>query len=178
MNAIGEFLGLSEVGKLALHPDEISERSICKSTVDGTLAAALVAVVTLSCSGSRPVEVDVLSGELLSDSTSFSVALALRSLQEVVNGGLLVGDGALVNLLNGSLAEELKASLRHPLVFNSLELCTLFALGFCSVHEISERLKVGVCGTNDESMVAGIDGGGDEGSSLRVGSRDSKEIGA
>jgi hypothetical protein len=39
-------------------------------------------------------------------------------------------------------------------------------------------LKVGVCAANDEGVVAGVDGGGDEGSGFGVGTGDGKEVGA
>lgn len=45
-------------------------------------------------------------------------------------------------------------------------------------QELVERLEVRVGCAEDEGMIAGIDGGGDEGSGFSVCARNSEEVGA
>lgn len=178
VNAFSKLLSLGVVGELALHPDKIGEWSISKTTVNGTLGATLEPVVTLTGARRIPVEVDVLSSDVLGDRASFKVALALSSLQVLINEGLLVRVGTLVDGLNDGIVEKLQASLSNPLVFDSLKLVSLLSSLFGRHHEIHERLDVGVGRADDEGMVTVIDGRGDESSSFGVGSGNGKKIGA
>lgn len=177
MDTVGELLGLAKVGQLALHPDSIAVRAVGDGTVDGAVTATLEAEVTLTGTGSIPVEED-LDTETLGDGAGLEVALAL-GLGLVVGSSLgLVGNGRLLNGSEDSIVEALKASLGQPVVFNSLELGTELTLLLSSDHEVVEGLDVGVGAAQDEGVVAGVDGGGDEGSGLSIGSGDGNEVGA
>ena len=176
VDTVGEFLGLGVVGELALHPDEIREGSVGDSAVDGALGAALVAVVSLASTGSVPVEVDVGAGDALGDGAGLGVALALGGLAELLNESLLVGEGALVDGVDNGVAEELQTCLGDPFVFNGLELSAVLAGLLSDDHEVVEGLEVSVGRAKDEGMVAVIDGRGNEGSGLRVGTSNSQKV--
>lgn len=90
VNTVGELLRLRVIGQLALHPDHITVWSVSNSTVDGTLATALVPVVSLPSSGSIPIEINILSYNSLGNSTSDLIALATRLSQKVLDESLLV----------------------------------------------------------------------------------------
>lgn len=175
MDTVGELLGLGEVGELALHPDGITVRAVGDGTVDGAVAATLEAEVTLTGTGSVPVEED-LDTKALGDGAGLVVALAL-GLSSVVGSSLgLIGDGRLLDGSDDSIVEALEVGLGQPVVLNGLELGTELALLLSSDHEVVEGLDVRVGAAHDEGVVAGVDGGGDEGSSLGIGSGDGNEV--
>lgn len=178
VNAISEILGLLEVGQLRLHPDGIGVRSIGDGTVDGAVAAALQSVVSLTGSGSIPIEVDVLAQDGLGNLAGLGVTLALDLGGVLLLGGVLVADGGGIDGSDDGLVEALELGGNQPLILNLLELSTVLASGLGSDHKIVEGLEVGVGGANDEGMVAGVDGGGDEGGSLGIGTGNCQEIGA
>ena len=178
VDTVSEFLGLSVVGELALHPDGIGVGSIGNSTVDGAVAAALQSVVTLTGSGSIPVEEDILAQDGLGDLASLGVALTLDLGEVLLLSSVLVADGRGINGGGNGFVESLEAGIGQPIILDLLELGTVLASSFGSDHKIVEGLKVGVGGANDEGMVAGIDGGGDEGGSLGIGTGNGKEVGA
>lgn len=178
VNAISEILGLLEVRQLGLHPDGISVRSIGDGAVDGAVATALQSVVSLTGSGSIPIEVDVLAQDGLGNLAGLGVTLALDLGGVLLLGGVLVADGRGIDGSDDGLVEALELGGNQPLILNLLELSTVLASGLGSDHKIVEGLEVGVGGANDEGMVAGVDGGGDEGGSLGIGTGNSQEIGA
>lgn len=178
MHTISKLLGLLVVGHLALHPNQISKWSECNSTVDGALGTTAVAVVTLTRTGSLPVEVDVSASDTLGDGTGFEVALALGLLEVLVDETLLVDMHPIVDGVDDSLVEELETGLGDPLVFNGLESVTGLASLLSGHHQVIQGLKFGVGGTEDEAVVTVVDGGGDEGGGFRVGTGNGKEISA
>lgn len=178
MHAVGKLLRLSIVGQLALHPDEIRKRSICNGAVHRTLGTSLVPVEALPGARGVPVPVDVDSSDVLGDSPGFAVALALGLRQELINEGLLVTRGALVDGVDDSFAEQLQASLGSPLVFNGLQLVSVLTSLLRSHHEVVEGLEVGVRRSHDEGVVTVINCGGNESGSFGVGSSNGKQVGA
>lgn len=176
--SVGELLGLGVVGKLGLHPDEVGVGCEGNGAVDGSLAAALVPVVTLTGTGSLPVKVDVDAGQTLSNGTSLLVALALALLEELLDELLFVDMDTGIDGVDDGLVEELQVGLLGPGVLNSLELGAILSGLLSGVHEFREGLEVGVGGTHDVVMVAGVDGGGDEGGSFGVSTGDGEEVGA
>lgn len=178
VHAVGEFLGLLVVGQLALHPDEIGEGRVGDGAVDGALGAALVAVEALAGAGGIPVPEDVDAGEVLGDGAGFVVALALGGSEVLVDEALLVGVGAGVDGVDDGFVEELEAGLGGPFVLDGLQLGTVLASLLGGNHQVVEILDGGVCGAHDEGVVAVIDGGGEEGGGLGVGTGDGEEVGA
>lgn len=176
VDSVGKLLGLGVVRQLALHPDQISEWSKSDGTVDGTLSATLVAVVTFTGTGGVPVPEKVVAENVLGHGADHGVALATNVSDEVGDGLLVLAGG--LELLNGGLVEELEASLGHPLVFDGLKLSTILTSLLTGEHEVVQGLDIGVGGADDEGMVAGVDGGADEGGSFGVGSSNGKEIGS
>ena len=53
-----------------------------------------------------------------------------------------------------------------------------FAGGFGGSHELVEGLEGWVCATEDEGVVAGVDGGGDEGGGFGVCAGDAEKVDA
>ena len=178
VHALGKLLGLRKVGQLALHPDHVAEGRVGDGAVDGALAAALVAVVALAGTGRVPVEVDVDAGQALGDGAGFLVALALALREELLDETLLVDVHTGVDGIDDGLVEEAKVGLSEPLVLNGLELCAVLASLLGGDHEIVEGLEGGVGGSEDECVVTGVNGGGDEGGGLGVGTSHSKEVGS
>lgn len=178
MNSVSEFLGLDVVRKLALHPNKIRERSIGNSAVNRALGTALVPVVTLSGAGSFPVEVDVDTSDALSKGTRLSVALALGGLQVALDETGLVCIRSRVDSVDNSVVKELETGLGDPLVFNCLKLDSVLAGLLGSHHQIVQRLEVRVGRADNEAVVTVVNSGSDESCCFRIGSGDSKKIGA
>lgn len=176
MHALCEFLRLGVVRQLALHPDHVAVWRVGDGAVHGTLAAALVAVVALAGSGRVPVEVDVHAGDALGESAGLLVALALALRKELVDQTLLVDVHTGVDGVDDGLVEEAEVSLRIPAVFDCLELGTALPGLLGCDHEVIQGLESWVCGTKDESVVAGVDSGSDESSGFRVGTGNSEEV--
>lgn len=142
MHTVRELLGLGVVGQLALHPDHVGVGGVRDGSVDRTLAAALVPVVTFAGARAVPVKEDVDAGEALGDGAAFAVALALA-------GGLVLGDEPLlvdvhagVDGVDDGVVEELQAALRDPRVFDGLELVAVLAGVLGRDHQVVERLEV------------------------------------
>jgi hypothetical protein len=178
MDTIGKLLGLSIVGQLALHPDGIGIGSIGIGAVDGATAATLVSVVTFAGARRFPVEVNVLAGQGLCESSGLGVALALGFSVEFLNGGSLVGQAAGIDDVGNCLGEELDAGLGHPLLLNGGELVAKLSALLGGNHEVVEGFQVGVGATLDEGVVSGVDGGGDEGGSFGIGTSNGQKIGS
>lgn len=158
MHAIGKLLGLVVVGKLALHPNQIGEWRISDGTVDGTLGATLVPVVTLAGSGSVPVPVDIHTGDSLGNCAGFGVALTLGSSQVFVDEFFLISSAAFVDGLDDGVFEFLEAGSGEPGIFDGLELVAGFAGLFGGDHQVVERLEAGVGGSEQVVVVAVVDG--------------------
>lgn len=180
VHALGELLGLSVVGQLGLHPDGVAVGRVGDGAVDGAVAATLEAVVTLAGTGRVPVEEDLLAEKLAGDGAGLAVGDLLALDGGLVLGGevLAVGEVALGDDVKDGLVETLEVGLGEPVVLDSLELGTGLAGGLGLHHELSEGLKVGVGASDDESVVAGIDGGGDESGGLGIGTGNAEEVGA
>ena len=89
---------------------------------------------------------------------------------------VFVHEGSLVDGLENGIVETLEVGGRKPFVLNPLQIGTVLARGFGRDHEVVERLEVGVGGTEDEPVVAGVDGGGDESGSFGVGTTHGDEV--
>ena len=180
VHTLGELLGLGVVGKLGLHPDGVAVGGVGDGAVDGAVAATLEAVVTLAGAGRVPVEEDLLAKELAGDGAGLAVGELLALDGGLVLGGelLAVGEVALGDDVKDGLVEAPEVGLGEPVVLNGLELGTVLAGGLGLHHELSEGLEVGVGASEDESVVAGIDGGGDEGGGLGIGTGNAEEVGA
>ena len=174
VHAVGKLLGLRVVGQLALHPDEVGERRKGDGAVDGALSAALVAVVALAGARAVPVPEDVVAEQVAGDGAHVGVALAADAGDEVGDGLLVLAGG--LELVDHGLVEALEPGLGHPLVLNGLQLGAVLALELGGDHEVVQGLQVGVGRADDEGVVARVDGGGDEGRGLGVGSRNGEEI--
>lgn len=178
MDSVGELLGLSEVGELALHPDGIGVRCVGDRPVDGTVTAALQTVVTFSGPGRLPIEEDILAEHTSRKLSCLLVALSLALfLVRLLQGVLVTLSGGIDGSEDG-IVEALKVRGGEPLVFDTLEFCAGLVGGGGGEHEVVERGKVGVCAAEDESVVAGVDGGCDEGGGFGIGTGDGDEVGA
>ena len=179
VNALGKLLSLLVVGQLALHPDGIGVRAIGDGAVDGAVAAALEAVVPFPRAGGVPVEEDVGPEDAAGDGAGIGVALAL-GLSDVLllEGGLVAGELGGVNGGEDGIVEALEVGGGEPLVLNLLQLVAGLAGLLGGDHEVVEGLEVRVGAAEDEGVVAGVDGGGDEGGGLGVGAGDGDEVGA
>jgi hypothetical protein len=173
VDSLGELNSLGVVGLLGLHPDQVGVRSEGNTTHDGALGSSLVTVVSLTGTGRVPVEENVLSEDVLGDDASLGVALSL-GLSEV-GGDLGLLSGGLQGGGNG-VVEQHDVGLAHVLVLNLLEGVSGLSGGLSGGKERSKGVQVWVGGSEDEGVVAGVDGGGDEGSSLRVGTGNGKEV--
>jgi hypothetical protein len=180
VNALCELLGLLEVGELGLHPDGVAVGGVGDSAVDGAVAAALEAVVTLTGAGGVPVKVNINAEDATGDGARLAVGELLALDASTVLGGktLGVGVGASVDGVDHGFVEALEVSLGHPAVLNSLELGTVLASTLSGQHQVVEGLEVGVGGAEDEGVVTGVDGGGDEGGRLSVGTGNGQKVGA
>lgn len=179
LDTIGELLGLSVVGQLGLHPDEISVGSVSNTSVDGTLGSSLVSVVALSDSGSLPVEVEVLSEESRSKGSGLKgggVGKRGHLLVELGEELGLVGVRAGVDGIGKSLVEELDTGLSVPVVLNGLQSGALLALELGGNHDVDQVAGLLVGGAGNEVMVSVIDGGGDEGGGLGIGSGNGQQV--
>lgn len=155
---ISELLGLGVVGKFRLHPDHVAVWGVGNRAVDGGLASTLVSVVSLTCPGSIPVEVDIDTSETLGNRTRLSVAFALALLQELANEVFLVDMNASVDGVNHSLVEQFQVGLLCPCILNRLELVAVLSCLLGSKHEFTKRLKGRVCAAQDIVVVAWVDG--------------------
>jgi len=178
VHTISKLLGLVEVGQLALHPDQIGVRSVSDGAVNRTLAASADTVVALTGPGRVPVKVDVNTRQALGDGASFSIALALGQLVELLDHLGLVDVHAGVDSVGDSLVVELQVCLLVPRVFDGLQLGAVLAGGFGVQHQIVEGLQGGVGGAEDVGVVARVDCAGDEGCGFGVGTGDCEEVGA
>lgn len=177
VHTIGKFLGLSIVRQLALHPDGIAVRAIGNGSVDGAVASTLQSVVTLTRSGSFPVEEDIATHDLTGNGTRFVVRLALGLGQVLLLGLLLVLDvGSGIDGRRHGVVESLEVGGSQPLVFDALQLAAKLSFALRLDHEIVQRLEVGVRRSENETVVSRVDGGGDKSGSFGIGSGHSDEI--
>lgn len=146
VHALGELLGLLEIGEFALHPDGVCVGTVRDGAVDGAFAAALESVVSLSCSWRVPVPWDVDTGDALGDGAGFGVALAFDVMEEFGGEFFLVDVYARVDGVDYGVVEELEACLGGPGVFDGLELGAVLAGSFGGDHEVVERLEGWVSG--------------------------------
>lgn len=178
MYALCELLGLLVVRQLTLHPDGITVRRVRNSPVDGAITAALQSVVALTCPRCVPIKENLDARQAASKGLGLGDRLALGLRQELCRQGLLVNVGALLNGLHDGFVEFLQVGLREPLVLDRLELVACLTSGFSSNHELIERLEVGVCGAENEGVVARVDVGADQRCGLCVSAGDGEEVGS
>lgn len=178
VDALGELLGLLVVGELGLHPDGVAVRGVGDGAVDGAVAAALETVVALAGAGGVPVEVNVLAEDAAGDGAGLLVGelLAVDAVAVLLGEGLLVGEVGGEDGVHDVVVEALEVGLGEPLVLDGLELGAVLAGLLTSNHELVEVGEVGVVGAEDEGVVAGIDGGGDEGGSLGISTGNGQEV--
>lgn len=179
VHAASEVLGLLVVWQLRLHPDGVGVWRIGDGTVDAALDATLQTVVALARAWVVPVPEDLGAEDAAGDGARLWVALALHVGSELGDDGL--GAWAEVGGLDGcdgGLGEGLEAGGGGPLVLNGLQLGAGLAGVETSDQELVERLELWVGRAEDEGMVAGIDGGGDEGRGLGVSAGNGQEVGA
>lgn len=178
VHAVCEFLRLREIRELALHPDHIRVRRVRYRAVDGALASALVPVVSLPRPRSLPVKEDIHARESLRNSARLRVALSLALLEEFPNQRLLVYVYACFDGVDDGFVEELEVCFFCPGVFDGLEFGACLAGLLGGVHEFAEGLEGGVGRAEDVVVVAGVDGGCDEGGGFGVGAGDGEEVDA
>lgn len=107
-----------------------------------------------------------LDAEGLGELASLGVGEELGLDQPIGNlGGLALG----LELIGNGVAVELDVGGLDPVVLDGLEIVAVLAGILSSGHLNDKGLQGGVGGTEDESVVAGIDVGGNKGSGLRVG---------
>ena len=80
--------------------------------------------------------------------------------------------------VDDGFGEEFEMCLLGPGIFDSLQLVTGFSCRFGGAHEFAEGLEGGVCCADDEGVVAGVDGGGDESGGFGVRTSDGEEVAA
>jgi hypothetical protein len=178
MYTIGKLLGLCVIWQFALHPDGIGIWCESNGSVDGTLASALVPVITFSGPWSLPVKENILTSQLFGNGPRVLVALALGSSLVLAEQAGLVGEGSSVDDIGNGLVEETEIGILDPVVLDGLEGITELASLLGSNHKVIESLDIAVGASEDESVVTRIDGGGDEGGGLGVGTSNGKEISA
>ena len=178
MDTLGKLNSLGIVGKLALHPDGIAVRRIGNSPVDSALTSALQPEVALPRPGGVPVEVEIEAGDAPGDGPGLTVTLTLGLGEVLGDGALLVGELSGVDSLDDGLVEGLELGLGHPVVLDGLELSADLSGLLGGNHDVGEGLERGVGGALDEGVVTGVDAGGDQGSSLGVGSANEDKVGA
>lgn len=178
VHTVGKLLGLLVVGQLTLHPDQVGKGCKSDGSVDRTLRATLVAVVALASTRSVPVPVDVHTGDALGDGACLAVTLALDGLSVLLDESVLVDEDPGVDGINDGLVEFLQAGLRHPLVLDGLQLIAVLTSLLGCDHEVVQRLQIRVSGSDNECVVAEVNGRGNESSGFGVGSSDGKKIGA
>ena len=147
VNTISEFLRLVVEGFRRLHPNHVAVWCIGNGAIDSSLAAALVPVVTLTCSRSVPVEEHIDTCKTLGDCTSLLVALALALLVELSNQFLFVDMDTSVDSVCYSLMKELQVGFLGPSILNRLKFYAVLSSLLGSVHEVAQRLNRGVCYT-------------------------------
>lgn len=180
MHTLGKLLGLLVVRQLALHPDSVGVRGICDGTVDGAVAAALEAVVSLARPRSLPVKEDVLAQQTLGDGARLAVGklLAVDGVAVFLLKALGIRVGAGVDGVSDSVVEATEAGLLEVAVLNGLELGADLAGALGGQHEVVQGLEVGVRAAHDEGVVARVDGGRNEGCCLGVCACNGQEIDA
>lgn len=178
VDAVGKFLGLGKVGKLALHPDGVTVRAIGNGTVDGAIAATLQAEVSLTGAGSIPVKVNINTQDAAGNGTGLGIALTLGLRFVRCLDLVLVHVRASVNGSDDGIIEAHEFGRGHPLILNLLQLVAKLAGLLSCNHKVIERLQIGVGGAEDKGMVARVNGGGDEVRGLGISTGNGNEIGA
>ena len=178
VDTLGESLGLGEIWELRLHPDGVSVWSVGKSTVDTALDSTLHSVVTLTGTWVVPVPEDLLSDDTASDGAGLWVRLALDIGLELLDDGLGVWNVGGLDLLDGSLGEGAETGVLGPLVLNGLESVSGLSGIETGNEELVQWLELWIGGTEDEWVVAWVNGGGDESGGLSIGTGDGEEVGA
>lgn len=177
VHALCEFLSLFVVRQLTLHPNSIAVRRICDSPVDGAVTTTLQTVVTLASPRCVPVKKDFNTGQAPSQGPGLGDGLALGLRQELCRQRLLIDVRALLDSLHYSFVEFLQTGLREPLILDRLQLVASFTSGFCSNHELVEGLEVGVCGAENEGMIARVDVGAEQRCGFCVSASDGEKVG-
>ena len=164
MHAVGKFLRLLKVWQFTLHPDHIRIRSVRNSAIDSAVASSLIAVETFPGSGGVPVPVDVHSCESFGNGPGLGITLSFDRGEIFFDEALLIHVNTCVDHFDNCVVEEFEARLSEPLIFDCLELVTIFAGLFCGNHEVVERLEGRVRDAENEGMISLVNGGGNEGS--------------
>lgn len=180
MHALGKLLGLLVVGQLALHPNGVAVGGVGDGAVDAAVAAALEAVVALAGARRVPVKVDVGPEDVAGDGARLRVGQLLARDAGLVlrREALGVAEGAGRDGIQHRLVEALEARLGQPAVLDGLELLADLALALGHHHELREGCELGVGGTEDEGVVARVDGRGDERRGLSICAGNGEEVGA
>lgn len=178
MHTLSEFLGLRVVGQLALHPDHVGVGCVRDGSVDRTLAAALVSVVTFPGTRGIPVPVDIDTSETLGDGAALAVRFALGSCLVLCDQTGLVDVHACVDGVDDGIVEQFQTRLLEPLVFDDLELVAVLAGLLGRDHEVVQGLEVRVRRAQDESVVSEVDRRGDQGGGFGIGTCHGEQVDA
>ena len=157
VHAVGEFLGLLEVGQFAFHPDHVCVGGEGNGSVDGAAAAALVSVVAFSRPWGIPVPVDVDACEALCDGSGLRVALAFHRRQVLFDEAFFVDVDSSVDGVHDGFIEEFETRLSGPLVVDGLKSIAVLPGLLGGYHEIVEGLEGRVRGSEDEGVVSVVD---------------------
>lgn len=158
----GKFFRLFVIGQFGFHPDGVGVGCVGNGSVNGTSASALKSVISLPCTGSVPVPVDINTSNCLGKCSRLGITFSSYLIQELGNECLGVGTTR-SGFYGGDdgVVEKFEFGLSGPGIFDGLEFGAGFAGSFTGYHEVVEGLEVGVCGAENVCVVAGIDGCGD-----------------
>lgn len=170
VDVFGEFFGLFVVGEFGFYLDGVVVRGVGDGVVDGVVVVVFEMVVVFVGVGGVLVEVNVFVEDVVGDGVGFFVG-ELFVVDVVV---VFLGEGFLVGEVGGEdgvydvVVEVFEVGFGELLVFDGLEFGVVFVGFFISNYEFVEVGEVGVVGVEDEGVVVGIDGGGDEGGSFGI----------
>lgn len=178
-DGLAELLGDSDVGVAGLDPEEVGVGAKGEGSLGRGVHAGAVVVEALAGAGDVPVKVHGGLGVLVSKVAAAGdahVAILGRRSEVLVNLGL--ADALVLEVRDGSLVKADELGALDPLGLESINLGTDGTLGLHVLDGLGEGLDGSVCDTEDELVVADVNGRGDELAGLGVGAGNDEVLAA
>lgn len=178
-HSTAELAGNLDVGVASLDPEKICVGTKGQSTLRGRRHAGLEMVEALAGTGDVPVEVDGCLGVVGGKGAAARDAhIAVSLCGGEVLGNLVLGDAFAAHVRHGGLIKGDKLGILDPCGFEAVDFGAAGTTGLHGLDGLGEGLNGSVGDTEDELVIADVNGRRDELAGLGVGAGNHEVLGA